>query len=208
MRGTFSQRHWGLFDQKTDNPHFPFKELAEKEKVRFEVVNSPLSEYAVLGFEYGFSMHQPNCLAMWEAQFGDFNNGAQIILDQFISSGEGVPLLFPLLFFFFCFFNSLVHHAQPSGCARAASSCCCRTATMVPAPSIAVPSQSASCRCATWRVPLGTMTSSSTFRWQTAPPLPTISTSCVARCASPSLSSLFLFFFLISLPHFFCSGGG
>jgi 2-oxoglutarate dehydrogenase E1 component len=86
-RGTFSQRHSVLIDQETESRHTPFNYLAEGQ-VRYEVINSMLSEEAVLGFEYGYSLSEPNALTMWEAQFGDFANGAQVLFDQFISSGE------------------------------------------------------------------------------------------------------------------------
>jgi 2-oxoglutarate dehydrogenase E1 component len=86
-RGTFSQRHSVLFDQETEERHTPFNHLDEKQ-ARFEVLNSMLSEEAVLGFDYGYSTAEPNALTLWEAQFGDFANGAQVIFDQFISSGE------------------------------------------------------------------------------------------------------------------------
>src|SRR5208282_670418 len=86
-RGTFSQRHSVLHDQETDQRYAPFNHLCEGQP-RYEVINSMLSEEAVLGFEYGYSLAEPGGLTMWEAQFGDFANGAQVLFDQFISSGE------------------------------------------------------------------------------------------------------------------------
>jgi 2-oxoglutarate dehydrogenase E1 component len=86
-RGTFSQRHSVLFDQNTEERYTPFNHLGNPQG-RYEVLNSMLSEEAVLGFEYGYSTAEPSALTLWEAQFGDFANGAQVVFDQFISSGE------------------------------------------------------------------------------------------------------------------------
>lgn len=86
-RGTFSQRHSGLVNQETEERFYPLNNVRAGQ-AQYEVIDSMLSEYAVLGFEYGYSLAEPNALVMWEAQFGDFANGAQIMFDQFVSSGE------------------------------------------------------------------------------------------------------------------------
>jgi 2-oxoglutarate dehydrogenase E1 component len=100
-RGTFSTRHSILYDAKTGEPYVPLMHLAEKQ-ARICIYNSPLSEAAVLGFDYGYSLDYPRMLCLWEAQFGDFSNGAQTIIDQFIVSAEskwqrpsGIVLLLP-----------------------------------------------------------------------------------------------------------------
>ncbi len=100
-RGTFSQRHAVFVDQNSEARYVPLANLAESQ-APFEVIDSPLSEASVMGFEYGFAQAEPNALVMWEAQFGDFANGAQVVIDQFISSGEakwlrmnGLVLLLP-----------------------------------------------------------------------------------------------------------------
>jgi 2-oxoglutarate dehydrogenase E1 component len=100
-RGTFSQRHAAWIDQETEARYVPLANI-KSGQARFEVIDSPLSEFGVLGFEYGYAMDEPNALVLWEAQFGDFANGAQVIIDQFIAAGEskwlrmcGLVLLLP-----------------------------------------------------------------------------------------------------------------
>jgi multifunctional 2-oxoglutarate metabolism enzyme len=105
-RGTFSQRHVEYHDAENDYVYVPLQHLARPElgekQARFDVYNSPLSEFAVMGFEFGYSVADPLTLVLWEAQFGDFANGAQVIIDQFLASAEtkwgqpsGLVLLLP-----------------------------------------------------------------------------------------------------------------
>jgi 2-oxoglutarate dehydrogenase E1 component len=88
QRGTFSQRHAVFSDQEVDKRYTPLNHLEKNQKTRIEIINSMLSEEAVLGFEYGYSLAEPNTLVLWEAQFGDFANGAQVVFDQFIAAAE------------------------------------------------------------------------------------------------------------------------
>ena len=101
IRGTFSHRHSAFVDTKTEERWFPLDHIS-KNQGQLEIVNSPLSEFSVLGFEYGYSLADPDALVVWEAQFGDFANGAQVIIDQFLSSSEvkwlrmsGLTMLLP-----------------------------------------------------------------------------------------------------------------
>jgi 2-oxoglutarate dehydrogenase E1 component len=100
-RGTFSQRHASWVDQEDQHEYLPLNHVREKQE-HLEVLDSPLSEFGVLGYEYGYAMAEPRALVIWEAQFGDFANGAQVIIDQFLASGEskwlrmsGLVLLLP-----------------------------------------------------------------------------------------------------------------
>ena len=100
-RGTFSQRHAALVDQHSEERYYPLQHVSNDQGC-FEVIDTLLSEEAVLGFEYGYSLAEPKALVLWEAQFGDFANGAQVVMDQFIASGEmkwlrmsGLTLLLP-----------------------------------------------------------------------------------------------------------------
>jgi 2-oxoglutarate decarboxylase len=86
-RGTFSQRHLAFYDSETGQRYVPMQHITPNQ-ARFDVLDSSLSEYAVLGFEFGYSVADPLTLVIWEAQFGDFANGAQILIDQFVSSAE------------------------------------------------------------------------------------------------------------------------
>lgn len=101
LRGTFVHRHAALFDVKTGEPYIPLQHLSP-DQAPLEIYNSPLSESGVLGFEYGYSLDVPDGLVVWEAQFGDFANAGQVIIDQFIASGEdkwrrlsGITMLLP-----------------------------------------------------------------------------------------------------------------
>ncbi|MBS0624413.1 MAG: 2-oxoglutarate dehydrogenase E1 component [Verrucomicrobia bacterium] len=101
QRGTFSQRHAVWVDQSTEEQYLPLAHL-HPQQAKFEVWNSPLSEYGVLGFEFGYSLDAPGALVLWEAQFGDFANGAQVVIDQYLAASEqkwqrysGLVLLLP-----------------------------------------------------------------------------------------------------------------
>jgi len=101
VRGTFSQRHAAWYDTNTQERYVPLNHI-DGQQARFCVYNSMLSEAAVLGFDYGYSLVEPNMLVLWEAQFGDFANGAQVIIDQFITAaldkwqrGSGIVMLLP-----------------------------------------------------------------------------------------------------------------
>ncbi len=100
-RGTFSHRHASWIDQQTEERYVPLNHIRERQEM-IEIIDSSLSEYGVLGYEYGYAMAQPGALVLWEAQFGDFANGAQVVIDQFIAAGEskwlrmsGLVLLLP-----------------------------------------------------------------------------------------------------------------
>jgi len=100
-RGTFSQRHAAIFDQQDERRHLFLDHIREHQE-KLEVLNSPLAELSVLGFEYGYSLADPRTLVLWEAQFGDFANGAQVVIDQFLTAAEfkwlrmsGIVLLLP-----------------------------------------------------------------------------------------------------------------
>lgn len=130
-RGTFSHRHCMLVDEQTNEMYIPLNGMLHGNGGKLEIANSILSEEAVLGFEYGMAVDNPNNLIIWEAQFGDFYNGAQIIIDTFVASGEGkiikIPFFFCNFFRYFRFFmfhfsyvtymnNMIKCHLQQNGC--------------------------------------------------------------------------------------------
>ena len=122
-RGTFVQRHSVLHDRANGQEWIPLTNLSD-DQGRFWVYDSLLSEYAAMAFEYGYSVERADALVLWEAQFGDFANGAQSVVDEFISS------------------------PSRSGASSRASCCCSRTATRVRDPTTRRRASSATCRCA------------------------------------------------------------
>ena len=124
-RGTFGQRHAVIVDRMTGWQYTPLKQLLRATAASSTSTTRCCREYAAMGFEYGYSVARPDALVLWEAQFGDFANGAQTIIDEFISSGE-----------------------QKWGQRSSRRRCCCRTATRARARTTRRRASSASCRCA------------------------------------------------------------